>query len=157
PNHELDGSNTKFRTRVDLDIEGNQRTVRDAVVQNGDSLGRIVIQYDYDMLGNRIHEHSMEAGERWILNDVEGKPLCSWDSRNHQFRTAYDALRRPGDSLLREGAGPEVVIGRTIYGEKQPNSETNNLRGKVFQVCDQAGIVTSGKYDFKGNLLRSQR
>ena len=53
------------------------------------------MRYDYDMLGNRIHQASMEAGERWMLNDVAGKPLYAWDSRDHQFRTAYDPLRRP--------------------------------------------------------------
>ena len=37
----------------------------------------------------------MEAGERWMLNDVSGKPIRSWDSRGHVFRTEYDALRRP--------------------------------------------------------------
>src|SRR4029453_3353344 len=44
----------KYPTRVELDIESNQRAVRDAIVQNGDALGRIVMRYDYDMLGNRI-------------------------------------------------------------------------------------------------------
>ena len=36
-----------------------------------DALGRIVMRYDYDMLGTRIHQASMEAGERWTLNDVD--------------------------------------------------------------------------------------
>ncbi len=89
-----------YPTRVELDIEGNQRAVRDAIVQNGDVLGRIVMRYDYDMLGNRIHQASMEAGERWMLNDVTGKPIRAWDSRGHQFRTAYDRLRRPTGFLL---------------------------------------------------------
>ena len=44
-----------------------------------------------------------------MLNDVAGKPLYAWDSRNHRFRTAFDPLRRPTDSYLREGAGAEVV------------------------------------------------
>ena len=57
------------------------------------------MRYDYDMLGNRIHQASMEAGERWMLNDVAGKPHPRWDSRGHQFRTAYDALRRPVETL----------------------------------------------------------
>ena len=63
-----------------LDIEGNQREVIDAK-------DRVVMRYDYDMLGDRIHQASMEAGERWMLNDVTGKPLRAWDSRDHQFRT----------------------------------------------------------------------
>lgn len=138
------------RTRINLDIEGNQREVIDAKV-------RVVMRYDYDMLGTRVHQASMEAGERWMLNDVAGNPLYAWDSRNHRFRSAYDALRRPTDSFLQEGAGTEILVGRTMYGESRPNPEASNLRGKAVELRDQAGIVTSDEYDFKGNPLRSKR
>lgn len=140
----------KYLTRIALDIEGNQREVIDAK-------DRLVMRYRYDMLGNRIHQASMEAGERWLLNNVTGQPLRAWDSRGHTFRTAYDQLRRPTGSYLQTGVGAEVLIERTIYGETQQQPETSNLRGKVFQVCDQAGVVTNNAYDFKGNLLSSQR
>ncbi len=139
-----------YRTRVSLDIEGNQREVIDAK-------DRTVIRYDYDMLGSRIHQASMEAGQRWMLNDVAGKPLYAWDSRDHEFRAAYDPLRRPTDSFLREGEGPEFLVGRNVYGETRPNPEASNLRGKVVQLFDQAGLVSSEDYDFKGNLLTSHR
>jgi RHS repeat-associated protein len=163
PNHDLDGTEDKFGSRVELDIEGNQRAVHDERklpvnhVPTGSLEQRIVMRSDYDMLGNRIHQASMEAGERWMLNDVAGKLLYSWDSREHGFRTAYDPLRRPTDSFLREGTATEIVVGRSVYGEMQATPEGKNLRGKVFQVRDQAGIVTSDEYDFKGNMLRSQR
>ena len=80
-----------YKTHVALDIEGNQREVIDAQ-------DRIVMKYDYDMLGTRIHQSSMDAGERWMLNDVTGKPIRAWDSRGHNFWTKYDDLRRPGAS-----------------------------------------------------------
>ena len=55
------------------------------------------MRYDYDMLGNRIHQASMEAGERWMLNDVAGKPIRAWDSRGssvpHRLRSAAPAHR----------------------------------------------------------------
>jgi RHS repeat-associated protein len=146
-----------YRTRVVLDIEGNQRVVRDAIVQNGDQEGRVVMRYDYDILGNRVHQASMEAGERWTLNDAAGKPLYAWDSRGHEFRTAYDQLRRPTGSFLREGGNPALLVGRNVYGEGQVNPDVHNLRGKVVQVHDQAGVVTNNGYDFKGNLLSSGR
>jgi RHS repeat-associated protein len=139
-----------YRTRVIYDIEGNERGVIDA-------LERVVMRYDYDMLGTKMHQASMEAGERWMLNDVAGQPLYGWDSRDHRSRIVYDGLRRPKESYLREGAGTELLVGRTVYGETRPNPETNNLRGKVVQLFDQAGVVTSDDYDFKGNLLASQR
>jgi RHS repeat-associated protein len=135
-------------TRIILDIEGNQREVIDAK-------DRIVMRYDYDMLGTRIHEASMEAGERWMLNNVAGKPLYTWDTRGHQFRSMYDQLRRPTESFLREGTGTEILIAQTLYGERRSNPEADNLRGKVIELRDQAGIVTTDLYDFKGNLLHS--
>jgi RHS repeat-associated protein len=154
---ELDGTIEEYPTRIELDIEGNQRAVRDSLVQAGDALGRIVMRYDYDMLGNRIYQTSMEAGERWMLNDVAGKPLYAWDSRDHRLRIAYDELRRPTDSLLSEGGGAEMLVGRTSYGESRSNPEASNLRGKVVELRDQAGVVTNDLYDFKGNLLESRR
>lgn len=144
------GQAQKYPTRVTLDIEGNQRTVQDAQ-------DRLVMRYDYDLLSNRIHQASMEAGERWSLNEVTGKPLYHWDSRGHTVRTTYDELRRPMQVFMREGGNAELLVGRTIYGETQPNPELNNLRGKAYQVFDSAGIITSEAYDFKGNLLHSQR
>jgi len=144
------GAAGKYETRIELNIEGNQRAVIDA-------LQRIVTQYDYDMLGSRIHQASMEAGERWMLSDVLGKPISVWDSRDHQFRTTYDALQRPTHSFLRRSASAELLVGRTVYGETRPNPEVKNQRGKAVQLSDQAGIVTTEEYDFKGNLLASRR
>jgi RHS repeat-associated protein len=149
---ERDGANIdeRYETRVHLDIEGNQREVVDA-------RDRVVVRYDYDMLGNRIHQASMEAGERRMLNDVAGKPVYAWDSRGHTLRTAYDALRRPAEVFLRESTRAELLVARTVYGETQPNPEASNLRGKAYRIFDDAGIITTGEYDFKGNLLRSER
>src|SRR5262249_20916277 len=72
-----------FPTRIVLDIEGNQREVIDAK-------DRAVMRYAYDMLGNQVCQHSMEAGARWTLNDVTGKPLRAWNSRGHTARFEYD-------------------------------------------------------------------
>jgi RHS repeat-associated protein len=140
----------KYATRVHLDIEDNEREVID-------TQDRLAMRYDYDMLGNKIHQASMEAGERWSLNDVTGRRLHHWDSRGRTLRTAYDALRRPSEVFLGEGAGPELLVERTVYGESQASPEASNLRAKVYQVCDGAGVVTSEVYDFKGNLWRSGR
>ena len=65
------------RPESSSDIEGNHRSVRDAIVQNGDQMGRVVMRHAFDILGNRIHQESMDAGSRWILSDVLGKPIRS--------------------------------------------------------------------------------
>jgi RHS repeat-associated protein len=143
-------------TRIELDVEGNQRAVRDERTNAVDALKqRVVMHYDYDLLRNRIHQSSMEAGERWTLNDAAGKQLHAWDSQRFLRRTTYDELRRPTGLYVTDGAGPERLAVRTVYGESQ--GDASNLRGRVYQVFDDAGIVTSVSYDFKGNLLESRR
>ncbi len=143
-----------YKTHIVLDIESNQRDVIDA-------LDRIVMKYDYDMLGNRIHQSSMDAGERWMLNDIAGKPIRAWDSRGHTFRTEYDDLRRPMNAWVK-GANPqdpdkEILFGKTEYGEGQENDMQLNMRTRVYRLSDSAGVVTNNAYDFKGNSLSGRR
>ena len=159
------GAGQQYQTRTVLDIEGNQREVTDA-------LGRIVMRYDYDVLKTRIHQASMEAGERWMLNDVTGKPIRGWNSRKYAFSTQYDALRRPVQSLVQGGDPSEpnakvysqpIVYERTMYGDSSDTGlndaqqQQANLKTKVFKHFDGAGVVTTDLYDFKGNLLRGAR
>jgi RHS repeat-associated protein len=66
-------------------------------------------------------------------------------------------LRRPLEIFLQEGSDPEQLVSHTVFGESVANPEAANLRGRVFQQFDQAGVVTSESYDFKGNLLVGQR
>jgi len=141
-------------TRTELDVEGNQRVLRDAMIQSGDAQGRIVMRYDYDMLGNRIHQASMEAGERWSLNDVAGNPIRCWDSRLFLRRMTYDLLRRRNDLYVTEN-GAERLAERIAYGEDQGDGA--NHRTRVYQIFDGAGVITNVSYDFKGNLLESRR
>ena len=157
---DANGLEQKYATRVTLDIEGNQREVKDA-------RNRIVMRYDYDMLGNRIRQSSMEAGQRWTLNDVAGKPIRGWDSRDHGSRTEYDELRRPLRSFVTgaDTVNPtrEIRFEETLYGESAGTGLnaaqvlSANLRGKPYKHHDSAGVVTSERYDFKGNLQRSSR
>jgi len=145
-----DASNNdqNYATRVELDIEGNQRSVTDAK-------DRIVMRYDYDLLGHRIHQASMEAGQRWMLNNVAGKPIRMWDSRNHVLRTTYDALQRPIQLFVKTGSDPEILTEKTVYGEGQ--GDATNHRTRIYQHFDNAGVATNGAFDFKGNLLNSTR
>jgi RHS repeat-associated protein len=159
------GAAQQYPTRLVLDIEGNQSAVIDA-------LGRVVMRYDYDMLGVRIHQASMESGERWTLGDVAGKPIRGWNSRKYAFSTQYDALRRSVRSLVQGGDPSDpnakvfaqpIVYERTIYGDSADTGLTEaqqqqaNLKTKVFKHFDSAGVITTDLYDFKGNSLHSAR
>jgi RHS repeat-associated protein len=143
-------SDESLSTRTTFDIEGNQLQVRDAN-------GRLIARYAYDILGRRLRQQTMEAGDRRVLLDVTNKPVYAWDSLGRRTRTRYDALRRPIESFLREGGSRELMVGRSVYGESEPSPEAANLRGKLLSVFDQAGVVRTHDYDFKGNPHRIMR
>jgi RHS repeat-associated protein len=163
----------KYITFTKLDAEGKPLWLRDA-------RGNRVMQYIsppipdgetedpdagyvpcYDIAGNLLFHHSMDAGDRWMLNDVTGKPLFSWDSRNNILRTSYDPLRRPVTSELRNDDHADwIVVGCMRYGDEQdlPDGwEARNLRGQVYRSYDQSGLVTNVSFDFKGNPLEVHR
>jgi RHS repeat-associated protein len=144
----------RYAGRVELDIQGREKSLRDAVVQNNDPLGRVVMRREQDMLGSTILQASMEAGRRWTLNDAGGKLIRAWDSRGSDWRVAYDSLRRPTELFVTEN-GVERLAERTVYGEGQ--GAAGNHRMRVYQIADGAGVTTSEQYDFKGNLLSRRR
>lgn len=153
-----------YATRSELDIEGNQLSVTDA-------LGRKVMTYDYDMLKNRIHQASMEAGERWMLGNIVGKPIRGWDGRGYLRAASYDELQRPSGLTVTGNGWNNILVEKTVYGDSRlggpTNPEQTNHRGKVYQAYDVAGVIASigvnpltnqnEGYDFKGNPLREKR
>ena len=163
------GAAGKYLTHIELDIQSYQRSVTDP-------LNREVVVYDYNLPGRRIHQASMEAGERWMLNDVTGAAVRVWDSRGHNFRTEYDSLRRQlnqfvlgTDPINSDGrtTAAEVLYDKIDYGEGQPSDQALNLRTHIFQHRDAAGVVSTSvvdpvakqtvAFDFKGNSLGSSR
>ncbi|QPF72251.1 toxin [Roseateles sp. DAIF2] len=139
-----------LQSRVGIDIEGRSRVLRDA-------RDRVILENDFDMTGRRARWSNMEAGARWLLPDAMDQPLQSWNDRRKDLRVEYDALRRATAQFLTENGAPQKQVGRTVYGESVPAAEASNLRGKTARVFDQAGVVTTGAFDFKGNPLRTQR
>jgi RHS repeat-associated protein len=181
--HALDGTEESFATRVELDIEGNQRAVleeRQLPVNHLPTRSieqRIVMRYAYDMLGSRTHQLSMEAGARWMLNDVAGKPIRAWDSRGHNFTTSYDALRRPTRQYVRgtfsnpnplqpnsdlrtlnPGDPLGLLVDEITYGEpplnasaaEEEKAQQLNLRTRVLRHRDSAGEATNARLNATG-------
>jgi RHS repeat-associated protein len=154
------GTEQKYETRVELDIEGNTRSIIDA-------RGNTVMQYSYDMLSSQIYQNSMDAGERWLINNVAGNPVKRWDGRNHQFTYSYDELQRPILSQVKGVEGDTTlddIFEKIVYGDwkdmtpdQREQSQTSNLIGKPKEHYDTAGKIEFEDYDFKGNLLKSTR
>lgn len=147
------GADEFYFTSVTLDIEGNLRKVTDA-------RGNVVMQYKYDMLGNKVYQRSMDAGQRWLLINVLGKPLRTWDERNHEFQYFYDILHRPTHSKVIGGDGGVVlnhIFERIFYGEDEPDPHLKNLRGQIVKHYDTGGVIETPEYDFKGQPKSTTR
>jgi RHS repeat-associated protein len=143
-----------YHTKVLLDTEGNLRSVTDA-------RGNMVMQYKYDILGNLVYQNSMDAGQRWLLVNIAGNPLQTWDERAHVFRYYYDILQRPTHSMVSGGDGPTVlnhIFDRVLYGDqlRQANRsneaelQQKNILGVPIKQYDTGGLVEIPAYDFKG-------
>lgn len=135
-----------YATKVNIDTEGNLRKVIDARENT-------VMEYKYDILGNMVYQKSMDAGQRWLLHNILGNPLRTWDERNHEFIYAYDKLHRPIESWVKGGDGNSPLnhlFDKIIYGEKVSSAETKNLRGQVYQHYDTGGLLEMPTYDFSG-------
>ncbi|KAK1749854.1 virulence plasmid 65kDa B protein-domain-containing protein [Echria macrotheca] len=157
--HDLDGQEWKQYTRIESDIEGHGLVIRDANTDSGDSRGRIVETFKYDMIGATMIRKSMESGARIRLSTSQGKPLYSWDDRGHRVKTTYDKAGRLlfssvlGDENAPAGPASDVVFGFCIYGDRHPRATELNLRGGVYLSADQAGITVNESKDFKNNLV----
>jgi RHS repeat-associated protein len=168
----------QYLTFTKLDAEGKPLWIRDARKnlvmqyitppvpdnQAGDPIAGFAPCYD--IAGNLLFQHSMDAGERWMLNDAAGKPMLAWNSRGYAIHTEYDPLHRPVRSFVQGGDPSDTnseffasakLFERIIYGEQHPEDTQRNLRGRAFKHLDQAGVVTNDRHDFKGNLLRGSR
>src|SRR5437773_12297038 len=148
--HEFDGRHWRdeyYLTFTRLDAEGKPLWIRDA-------RGNLVMQYItptkptrasdetdrtkietmpaagvpcYDIAGNLLFQHSMDAGDRWMLTDAAGKPMLAWDYNQRQdanenfvdeqrlYFTEYDALHRPKQEWLSVNNEPRVMIERFEY------------------------------------------
>lgn len=133
-----------YTTYAEIDIEGNLQHVIDA-------RGNTVMAWRYDMLGHQLAQTSMDAGKRWMLNDAAGKPIKSWDERQHEFQYMYDEVQRPIFSKVIGGEDSlNNIFDKVFYGDAEPNAIADNLKGQVIKHYDTGGLIDTPIYDFKG-------
>jgi RHS repeat-associated protein len=140
-----------YRTEFEIDVVGNTLSVVDARGV------RALDRQTFDMLGRPLFTTSADSGWSLALTDAAGQPLRGWDVRGFELRYAYDELRRRTHVWAAHGDRPERVVERRIYGEGHPEALARNLRARMYQVYDGAGLATSGRFDFKGNAVEARR
>ena len=103
----------------------------------------------------------IDKGESTVLFDAVGKGIESFDAKGAQKLSAYDVISRPVYSWAKNDSGFTICTLRDylIYGDSAglTNPKTDNLNGKPYKNYDEAGLIQTPLYDFKGNLITKQR
>ena len=175
--------NEKYLTFTKLDAEGKPLWIRD-------SRRNLVMQYItpikptragdedqpvnsvpcYDIAGNLLYQHSMDAGDRWMLNDAASKVMLAWDRNEQQadnvtvedrlYRTNYDELHRPIEQWLTIDS-PSLIERFEYHDSIDPDPKgvavSNNLRGQLVRHYDGSGLLSLVRVSFKGNLEEIHR
>jgi RHS repeat-associated protein len=184
----------KYLSFTKLDTEGKALWVRDA-------LGNLVTQSitplkatrwaddptedvppkcvtGYDIAGNVLFQHSMDAGDRYVLTDGAAQPMFAWDRNERQvgahtaaedrrLAVTYDALHRPLTRTLALNGGAALTLERLEYSNaRTPDGSANaqlaadkaaNLLGQLVRQYDGSGLAATIRRDYQGNVLESQR
>jgi RHS repeat-associated protein len=154
------GPLSEVRTRTAYDIRGNALTVSDA-------LGRAATANVYDLAGRRLRCESLDSGTRTFVYDAEGRPVEQRDGRGALVLSVRDPLGRLAMLWARDDDTEAMVLRERVeYGDggrrDQPAAEraaqaAANRLGRPYRYFDEAGLVTTDGYDFKGNSTSSTR
>jgi hypothetical protein len=122
----------------------------------------------YDIAGNLLFQHSMDAGDRWMISDAASKPMLTWDAndkgsgtpvQNRLIRTEYDALRRPVKQWLKmDNATTAALIESFDYCDTPTphnangvlslsEAQTRNLIGQAVVHLDPSCQATLERID----------
>ena len=150
----------EYRTRSTYDIQGNLLTVTDA-------LNRVAFSHVYDLAKRPLRIDSIDAGTRIMVSDAIGNEIERRDSKGALALRSYDVLNRPDRIWARNDAVQSMTLHEMLsYGDggrsDQPSPEreagrANNSLGKPVVHKDEAGELSIGAYDFKGNLVTKTR
>ncbi len=138
----------------------------------------------YDIAGNLLHQHSMDAGDRWMLADAAGDPMLAWDMNDRQddtgawwqehrlYHTDHDALHRPTAlwlTLLSRPRPPDAVspggpfveqprvqLERYRYQDGVPDDRAN-LNGQLVAHFDPSGLLETLRRSFAGPVEVQRR
>lgn len=90
-----------------------------------------------------------------VNNEVQRR-----DSKGAVSLQEYDTLNRPTKLWAHDTVGGLITLREQVtYGDKanRTTARENNTLGKPVEYFDEAGVVTTPEYDFKGNLLDKTR
>ncbi len=136
------------------------------LLEHRDPQNRVVSSAVYDYLKRPLKTTSLDAGDHFVLLDAAAFPVYATDPRGALTLSKPDSAGRPQKTWARDLAAESVTLRIVLeYGDQNiPDAATRtarrnlNLLGRLMAQRDEAGLVTFGSYDFKGNgTSRSRR
>lgn len=123
-----------------------------------DQFGRCVTESYINISGVSMYTKTAEKGERWIFADVMGRVVRIWDNDTIELYSTYDKLHRTVSTFVKE-VSAETLFGHIVYGDLFPDAiaKAKNMKGQVYQIYDQGGVMTIKDVDFKGNASQAER
>ncbi len=144
----------QLKTYRGIDIQGHERFSIDPRLYALEGTPPHNVEYDYDMHGVLLKTVNADAGTHWVLHNALGNSIHVWDSRNFHISTRYDQLQRPLELCVQGDDGHGLVLNhvveRVVYGERIADAQARNLRGRVVEHYDQAGVVRIDGYTIDG-------
>ena len=143
----------EYRTRSTYDIQGNALTITDP-------LGRVAFRFVYDLRKRVWRSESVDAGTKRMVLDAVANEVQRRDGKGAISLRAYDPLKRPTEVWARDAAAGRITLRERVrYGEDGDRvvARRDNALGKVVEYSDEAGVVATPRYDFRGNPLRKTR
>ena len=142
-----------YATRVVLDIEGNQR----AVHRRASGPRRHALRLRH---ARQPHPPGQHGGRRALDAERRGRQAAPRLGQPRPPRSAPPTtpLRRPTEvlSCKRSAARRSMLVGRTVYGESQPNPEAQQpARQDRIKLFDSAGVVTERRLRLQGQPAAS--
>ncbi|HEY9284959.1 MAG TPA: SpvB/TcaC N-terminal domain-containing protein [Pyrinomonadaceae bacterium] len=148
-----DPSNDWFVTRTDYDLRGNALRITDAH-------GRTAFTHRYDLLNRPLAVDSIDAGLRTKVPDALGSLIEYRDSKGSIALRTYDGLNRPKELWARDDHVGSLTLRERIHYGDEGEHEAAKLKhtlGRAVKYYDEAGLLETPEYDFKGNPLERIR
>jgi RHS repeat-associated protein len=149
-----------YTTTSAYDVRGNLLKVTDA-------LGRDVMRNTVDAMNRLIRSEKLDGGVWRTVFNAAGSIVEERDRRGALRLHVHDVLNRPTRLWARDTVRTSITLRqRREYGDgSSPDqalatrsaSRALNLLGRLVRQYDEAGLHSYEQYDFKGNVVQTNR
>ncbi len=149
---QVNNTEEKLSTIIELDIEGNDISITDPR-----SIKAFI--HGFDIAGRKVIVDSKDAGHKILFPDVTNSPLYMWDANENEVYSKYDKLRRPTEVWVKsKGSAKYFLAVKTEYGESLGTTSHEKYHCmQTWKTYDGAGLQENVVYDFKGNPIETRR